>query len=171
MKATWGRRQVRSPAGKTGIKKDIGLMAISYGNVYVARNVAFGVTRSRRYAFQRRRRIRVPSPISPTATASPTASTWRKGLLQQQVRRFGHWPLMRYKSGTAQRRQNLFNSIACSSILFAEYRAAGDPLSALAQTSSCGGRVAGAGGATSGRSGPPTMEMATREASQFHLPV
>ena len=65
-------------AGKTGGKKDLGLMAMAYGHVYVAQ-VAFGAKDAQTVkAFIEAEAVpRARRWSSPTATASRTATTWR----------------------------------------------------------------------------------------------
>ena len=82
--------EVRRRPARPCAKKDLGLIADTYGHVYVAR-VAFGakMTRRRCRRSSRPRRIRARRSSSPTATASPTATTWRT------ARRSRSWPSSR----------------------------------------------------------------------------
>ena len=73
--------------GKETGKKDLGLMAMSYGHVYVAR-VAFGAKDMQTVQGLPGGRglPRAVARSSPTATASPTATTWRSAASSRSCR-------------------------------------------------------------------------------------
>ena len=73
------RRRQFAAGGKTLAKKDVALQAIAHGNVYVAR-IAFGANPQQALqALREAEAYRARRLSSPTATASPTASTWSRG--------------------------------------------------------------------------------------------
>ena len=84
-------------AGKRTAKKDLGLIAIGYGDVYVAQ-IALGARRrpDREGASRRPSHIQARRSSSPTATASRTASRWRRMAHQKEAVDSGYWPLYRY---------------------------------------------------------------------------
>ena len=73
--------------GKAAAKKDLGMMAMTYGNVYVAR-VAMGAKRhANREGVPRSRSLRrAVASSSPTATASRTATIWCTGWISRSCR-------------------------------------------------------------------------------------
>lgn len=84
-------------AGKVTPKKDLGMMAMSYGNVFVAR-IAYGARDLQTVqAFAEAESFPGTSIIIPTAIASPMATECNLGLEQQKLAvDSGYWPLFRY---------------------------------------------------------------------------
>ena len=63
-------------AGKTNSKKDLAMEAVSYGSVYVAQVAMGGNDSTRSRPSRKRKPTMVRRSSSPTAIASPTATTW-----------------------------------------------------------------------------------------------
>jgi pyruvate-ferredoxin/flavodoxin oxidoreductase len=97
-------------AGKPTPKKDLGLLAISYGNIYVAR-VAFGASDSQVVkAFLEAEAYDGPSLILAYSHCIAHGYDLKFGLEQQQMAvASGHWPLYRYNPDLAVKGQNPFH--------------------------------------------------------------
>jgi pyruvate-ferredoxin/flavodoxin oxidoreductase len=97
-------------AGKPTPKKDLGLLAISYGNIYVAR-VAFGASDSQVVkAFLEAEAYDGPSLILAYSHCIAHGYDLKFGLEQQQAAvASGHWPLYRYNPDLAVQGQNPFH--------------------------------------------------------------
>jgi pyruvate-ferredoxin/flavodoxin oxidoreductase len=95
--------------GKTMAKKDLGLLAISYGNVYVAR-VAFGANDTQTVkAFLEAEAYDGPSLILAYSHCIAHGYDMKYGLEQQQMAvNTGYWPLYRYNPDRAHEGQNPF---------------------------------------------------------------
>ncbi len=96
-------------AGKPLPKKDLGLLAISYGNIYVAR-VAFGANDAQTIrAFIEAEAYDGPSLILAYSHCIAHAYDMQFGLEQQQAAvQSGHWPLYRYNPDRVALNQNPF---------------------------------------------------------------
>ncbi len=96
-------------AGKALPKKDLGLLAVSYGNVYVAR-VAFGEDdRQTVRAFLEAEAYDGPSLIIAYAHCIAHGYDMKFGLQQQQAAvKTGYWPLYRYNPDLALEGKNPF---------------------------------------------------------------
>lgn len=96
-------------AGKPGAKKDLGLLALSYGNVYVAR-VAFGAKDAQTIrAFLEAEAYDGPSLIIAYSHCIAHGYDLKYGLEQQQAAvNSGHWPLFRYDPRLSDAEQNPF---------------------------------------------------------------
>jgi pyruvate-ferredoxin/flavodoxin oxidoreductase len=96
-------------AGKTMPKKDLGLLAISYGNVYVAR-VAFGANDNQTVkAFLEAEAYDGPSIILAYSNCIAHGYDMKYGLEQQQLAvKSGYWPLYRYNPERVHEGQNPF---------------------------------------------------------------
>jgi pyruvate-ferredoxin/flavodoxin oxidoreductase len=96
-------------AGKPMPKKDLGLLAISYGNIYVAR-VAFGANDGQTIrAFMEAEAYDGPSLILAYAHCIAHGYDMQFGLEQQQAAvQSGHWPLYRYNPDRAAEELNPF---------------------------------------------------------------
>jgi pyruvate-ferredoxin/flavodoxin oxidoreductase len=95
--------------GKTTPKKDLGLMAAKYGNVYVAQ-VAMGASDSQTMkAFTEAEAHEGPSLIIAYSHCIAHGIDIAKGLGQQKLAvESGHWPLYRYDPARAERGENPF---------------------------------------------------------------
>jgi pyruvate-ferredoxin/flavodoxin oxidoreductase len=84
-------------AGKPSAKKDLGLFAMAYGNVYVARG-AFGASLQQTLqAFREAEEYQGPSIIIAYSHCIAHGYDLSKGLEQQKLAvSSGHWPLFRY---------------------------------------------------------------------------
>jgi pyruvate-ferredoxin/flavodoxin oxidoreductase len=96
-------------AGKPLPKKDLGLLAISYGNVYVAR-VAFGANDNQTVkAFLEAEAYDGPSLILAYSHCIAHGYDLKYGLQQQQTAvQSGHWPLYRFNPDLVHKNQNPF---------------------------------------------------------------
>jgi pyruvate-ferredoxin/flavodoxin oxidoreductase len=96
-------------AGKAMPKKDLGLLAISYGNIYVAR-VAFGAGDGQTVnAFLEAEAYDGPSLILAYSHCIAHGYDMKYGLQQQQAATAaGYWPLYRYNPDRAHGDQNPF---------------------------------------------------------------
>jgi pyruvate-ferredoxin/flavodoxin oxidoreductase len=96
-------------AGKTMPKKDLGLLAISYGNIYVAR-IAFGAKDAQTVrAFQEAEAYDGPSLIIAYSHCIAHGYDMKFGLEQQAAAvDSGHWPLYRFNPDVAETGQNPF---------------------------------------------------------------
>ncbi|MCB0036888.1 MAG: 4Fe-4S dicluster domain-containing protein, partial [Anaerolineales bacterium] len=96
-------------AGKPGAKKDLGLLAMSYGNVYVAR-VAFGAKDAQTIrAFLEAEAYDGPSLIIAYSHCIAHGINLKYGLDQQQAAvNSGHWPLFRYDPQLSEADKNPF---------------------------------------------------------------
>ncbi|MCA9942527.1 MAG: pyruvate:ferredoxin (flavodoxin) oxidoreductase, partial [Anaerolineales bacterium] len=96
-------------AGKPMPKKDLGLLAISYGNIYVAR-VAFGAKDAQTVrAFQEAEAYDGPSLIIAYSHCIAHGYDLKFGLEQQAAAvDSGHWPLYRFNPDVAGTGQNPF---------------------------------------------------------------
>jgi pyruvate-ferredoxin/flavodoxin oxidoreductase len=96
-------------AGKPLPKKDLGLLAISYGNVYVAR-VAFGANDSQTVkAFLEAEAYDGPSLILAYSHCIAHGYDLKYGLQQQQTAvQSGYWPLYRFNPERVHKNQNPF---------------------------------------------------------------
>ena len=83
--------------GKPAGKKDIGMMAMCYGNIYVAR-IALGANpRQALKAFQEAEAYEGPSLILAYSHCIAHGINMQKGFDQQKLAvQCGHWPLYRY---------------------------------------------------------------------------
>ena len=95
--------------GKPGAKKDLAMMAMSYGNVYVAR-VALGANpRQTLKAFIEAEAYDGPSLIIAYSHCIAHGIDMINGLKQQKLAvDCGHWPLYRYNPDLAAQGQNPF---------------------------------------------------------------
>jgi pyruvate-ferredoxin/flavodoxin oxidoreductase len=86
-----------SAAGKTTAEKDLALLAMTYGNVYVAR-VAMGAGDMQTLkAFNEAEAYNGPSLIIAYATCIAHGIDMKQGLCQQKLAvQSGHWPLLRF---------------------------------------------------------------------------
>jgi pyruvate-ferredoxin/flavodoxin oxidoreductase len=102
-------------AGKRSRKKDLGLMAVAYGNVYVAQ-VAMGASAQQTVdAFLEAEAHDGPSLIIAYGHCIAHGIEMRAGLRQQKLATdCGHWPLYRYRPATKrqERPQFLLDSVA-----------------------------------------------------------
>ncbi len=96
-------------AGKPMPKKDLGLLAISYGNIYVAR-VAFGAKDAQTVrAFQEAEAYDGPSLIIAYSHCIAHGYDLKFGLEQQAAAvNSGYWPLYRFNPDLAETEQNPF---------------------------------------------------------------
>ena len=96
-------------AGKPMPKKDLGLLAISYGNIYVAK-VAFGAKDAQTVrAFQEAEAYDGPSLIIAYSHCIAHGYDMKFGLEQQAAAvNSGHWPLYRFNPDLADGEQNPF---------------------------------------------------------------
>ena len=96
-------------AGKPMPKKDLGLLAISYGNIYVAK-VAFGAKDAQTVrAFQEAEAYDGPSLIIAYSHCIAHGYDMKFGLEQQAAAvNSGHWPLYRFNPDLAEGEQNPF---------------------------------------------------------------
>jgi pyruvate-ferredoxin/flavodoxin oxidoreductase len=96
-------------AGKSVAKKDVGLQAISYGNVYVAR-VAMGANPQQTLrAFREAEAYRGPSLILAYSHCIAHGINMQHGLKQQDLAvESGHWPLFRYNPELRRTGENPF---------------------------------------------------------------
>jgi pyruvate-ferredoxin/flavodoxin oxidoreductase len=96
-------------AGKSLPKKDLGLLAISYGNVYVAR-VAFGANDTQTVkAFLEAETYDGPSIILAYSNCIAHGYDMKYGLEQQQLAvQSGYWPLYRYNPDRVHEGKNPF---------------------------------------------------------------
>jgi pyruvate-ferredoxin/flavodoxin oxidoreductase len=92
-------------AGKRGRKKDLGLMAVAYGNVYVAQ-IAMGASAQQTVdAFLEAEAHEGPSLIIAYSHCIAHGIDMRFGMRQQKLAvESGHWPLYRYKPAGLSRR-------------------------------------------------------------------
>jgi pyruvate-ferredoxin/flavodoxin oxidoreductase len=95
--------------GKPTPKKDLGMMAMSYGNVYVA-NVAMGANdRQTLQAFLEAESYNGPSLIIAYSHCIAHGINMAKGLEQQALAtQAGHWPLYRYDPRLREQGKNPF---------------------------------------------------------------
>jgi pyruvate-ferredoxin/flavodoxin oxidoreductase len=93
--------------GKSIAKKDLGMLAMAYGNVYVAR-VAMGADDVQTLrAFQEAEAYDGPSLIIAYSHCIAHGIDMRKGLDQQKLAvQSGHWPLYRYNPALAEEGRN-----------------------------------------------------------------
>ncbi|MEJ5169406.1 MAG: hypothetical protein WHU10_00300, partial [Fimbriimonadales bacterium] len=93
--------------GKPGAKKDLGRMAMQYGNVYVAQ-VAMGASDAQTLrAFLEAEAYDGPSLIIAYSHCIAHGIDMRKGLNQQKLAvECGHWPLYRYNPTLAAEGKN-----------------------------------------------------------------
>ncbi len=96
-------------AGKPSPKKDLGLLAMSYGNIYVAR-IAFGANdRQTIRAFLEAEAYDGPSLIIAYSHCIAHGYDLKFGLEQQEAAvNSGHWPLFRFNPELADTEQNPF---------------------------------------------------------------
>jgi pyruvate-ferredoxin/flavodoxin oxidoreductase len=106
--------------GKRGRKKDLGLMAIAYGNVYVAQ-IAMGASPQQTLdAFLEAEAHEGPSLIIAYSHCIAHGINMRLGLRQQKLAAdCGHWPLYRYRpvDGARAREEFVLDSLAPSTPL------------------------------------------------------
>ena len=97
-------------AGKPMPKKDLGLLAISYGNIYVA-SVAFGAKDAQTVrAFQEAEAYDGPSLIIAYSHCIAHGYDLKFGLEQQAAAvNSGHWPLYRFNPDVSEAGQNPFS--------------------------------------------------------------
>lgn len=95
--------------GKATPKKDLGLLAMAYGNVYVA-HVALGANDQQTLrAFQEAEAYNGPSLIIAYSHCIAHGIEMRKGLEQQRLAvQTGYWPLYRYHPALAEEGKNPF---------------------------------------------------------------
>lgn len=95
--------------GKATAKKDLGLLAMAYGTVYVAR-VAMGANDQQTlHAFQEAEAYDGPSLIIAYSHCIAHGIEMNKGLEQQKLAvQTGHWPLYRYNPKLAEEGKNPF---------------------------------------------------------------
>ena len=95
--------------GKRGRKKDLGLMAVAYGNVYVAQ-IAMGASAQQTVdAFLEAEAHEGPSLIIAYSHCIAHGINMRFGMRQQKLAvECGHWPLYRYRPAGAGRRHEEF---------------------------------------------------------------
>lgn len=95
--------------GKASAKKDLGLLAMAYGNVYVA-SVAMGASDQQTLrAFLEAEAYDGPSLIIAYSHCIAHGIDMDKGLTQQKLAvQTGYWPLYRYNPALASERQNPF---------------------------------------------------------------
>jgi pyruvate-ferredoxin/flavodoxin oxidoreductase len=95
--------------GKKGRKKDLGLMAMAYGNVYVAQ-IAMGASSQQTLdAFLEAEAHDGPSIIIAYSQCIAHGINMRFGMRQQKLAvESGHWPLYRFKPGAADRARQEF---------------------------------------------------------------
>jgi pyruvate-ferredoxin/flavodoxin oxidoreductase len=95
--------------GKTTAKKDLGLMAMSYGNVYVA-HIAMGANdRQTLQAFLEAEAYPGPSLIIAYSHCIAHGINMAKGLEQQALAtQSGHWPLYRFDPRLKEEGKNPF---------------------------------------------------------------
>jgi pyruvate-ferredoxin/flavodoxin oxidoreductase len=93
--------------GKAMPKKDLGMLAMAYGNVYVAR-VAMGANDQQTlHAFLEAEAYDGPSLIIAYSTCIAQGIDMRKGLEQQKLAvQSGYWPLYRYNPQLAEEGKN-----------------------------------------------------------------
>ncbi len=96
-------------AGKPSPKKDLGLLAISYGNIYVAR-VAFGSNDAQTIkAFMEAEAYDGPSLILAYANCIAHGYDMQYGLEQQKAAvQSGYWPLYRFNPDRSAQEHNPF---------------------------------------------------------------
>jgi pyruvate-ferredoxin/flavodoxin oxidoreductase len=96
-----------SAAGKTTAEKDLALLAMTYGNVYVAR-VAMGAGDMQTLkAFNEAEAYNGPSLIIAYATCIAHGIDMKRGLSQQKLAvQSGHWPLFRFDPRRAAEGKN-----------------------------------------------------------------
>ncbi len=96
-------------AGKRSRKKDLGLMAMAYGNVFVAQ-IAMGASAQQTIdAFVEAEAYEGPSLIIAYGHCIAHGIDMRFGMRQQKLAvDCGHWPLYRYKPATAHRSEPEF---------------------------------------------------------------
>jgi len=95
--------------GKQGRKKDLGLMAVAYGNVYVAQ-IAMGASSQQAMdAFLEAEAYDGPSLIIAYGHCIAHGINMRYGMHQQKLAvECGHWPLYRFKPAAANRDRQEF---------------------------------------------------------------
>jgi len=95
--------------GKQGRKKDLGLMAVAYGNVYVAQ-IAMGASAQQTVdAFLEAEAHDGPSLIIAYSHCIAHGINMRYGMRQQKLASdCGHWPLYRYRPATEGRPREEF---------------------------------------------------------------
>ena len=95
--------------GKQGRKKDLGLMAVAYGNVYVAQ-IAMGASPQQTIdAFLEAEAHDGPALIIAYSHCIAHGINMRYGMRQQKLATdCGHWPLYRYRPATADRPREEF---------------------------------------------------------------
>jgi pyruvate-ferredoxin/flavodoxin oxidoreductase len=95
--------------GKQGRKKDLGLMAMAYGNVFVAQ-VAMGASPQQTLdAFRQAEAYEGPSLVIAYGHCIAHGIDMRLGLQQQQLAvACGHWPLYRFRPADQTRRHEEF---------------------------------------------------------------
>ncbi len=90
-------------AGKSQRKKDLGLMAITYGNVYVAQIAMGGNMTQTLRAIQEAEAYPGPSLIIAYSTCIAHGIDMRKGMeIEKQAVESGFWPLYRYNPATEE---------------------------------------------------------------------
>lgn len=93
--------------GKTTAKKDLGMMAITYGNVYVA-SIALGANPAQALkAFQEAERFPGPALIIAYSHCIAHGIDMKNGMQQQKLAvKSGYWPLYRYNPLRSAEGQN-----------------------------------------------------------------
>lgn len=122
--------------GKGNAKKDLGRLAINYGNVYVAQ-IAMGANDTQTLkAFREAESYRGPSLIIAYSHCIAHGINMTKGLLQQKrAVESGHWPLYRFDPRLAEAGQNPFQlDSAPPSLPLEEYYYSETRYSVLKQT-------------------------------------
>jgi len=101
-------------AGKRSRKKDLGLMAVAYGNVYVAQ-IAMGASPQQTVdAFLEAEAHDGPSLIIAYSHCIAHGIDMRFGMRQQKLAvECGHWPLYRYKPAVSSRRSSATDPAPC----------------------------------------------------------
>jgi pyruvate-ferredoxin/flavodoxin oxidoreductase len=95
--------------GKTVIKKDLALQAISYGNVYVAQVAMGGNPQQTLLAFREAEAYPGPSLILAYSHCIAHGILMEKGLEQQNLAvSSGYWPLLRYNPALRSAGHNPF---------------------------------------------------------------
>ena len=97
-------------AGKSSVKKDLALQAISYGNVYVAR-VAFGANPQQTLlALREAEAYPGPSLVLAYSPCIAHGIAMERGLVQQtRAVSSGYWPLLRYNPSSRETGENPFS--------------------------------------------------------------
>jgi pyruvate-ferredoxin/flavodoxin oxidoreductase len=94
-------------SGKTGAKKDLALMAMTYGHVYVARVAMGGNDAHTLRAFREAEAHRGPALLIAYSHCIAHGFDLRHGMDQQKAAvQSGHWPLFRYNPALAAEGKN-----------------------------------------------------------------